>query len=160
MGLTVEMVHSGRAFARPVVSDDEFEPLVDLGYDSRPFAPVETELGLVVALDEPADDKTLAVFGRAEARDFVDLHALSDGYSLDQLIELAAAKDAGFDRDVFPSSSRNVQPPLTGPRQIPSEVPGRRFLFFRGGGRLRPSSRHNRWIFLWLTTKPSRRSTT
>ena len=43
----------------------------------------------------------LAVFGRAEARDFVDLAAVEERYGLDHLFELAADKDRGFTPEVF-----------------------------------------------------------
>ena len=43
----------------------------------------------------------LAVFGRAEARDFVDLEALEDRFGLDRLFELAGEKDRGFEPTVF-----------------------------------------------------------
>jgi hypothetical protein len=43
----------------------------------------------------------LAVFGRAEARDFVDLLALESRYGLDRLCRLAAEKDRGFTPAVF-----------------------------------------------------------
>jgi hypothetical protein len=43
----------------------------------------------------------LAVFGRAEARDFADLMALEPRYGLDRLCELAAEKDLGFEPAVF-----------------------------------------------------------
>lgn len=43
----------------------------------------------------------LAVFGRAEARDFVDLMAVESRYGLDRLFELAAEKDRGFTPEMF-----------------------------------------------------------
>jgi hypothetical protein len=55
----------------------------------------------VVAVGVLAVDKVLAVFGRAEARDFVDLVALEPRYGLDRLCELAAQKDLGFEPDLF-----------------------------------------------------------
>lgn len=45
--------------------------------------------------------KVLAVFGRAEARDFVDLAALEPVHSLLHLCRLAVQKDLGFRPDVF-----------------------------------------------------------
>jgi hypothetical protein len=62
---------------------------------------VQFETGTVLSQDELAADKTLAVFGRAEARDFVDLHAPSARYTLDELARLAVSKDPGFDLEVF-----------------------------------------------------------
>lgn len=46
-------------------------------------------------------DKVLAVFGRAEARDFMDLMAIEDQFGLDRLFRAAADKDHGFDLKVF-----------------------------------------------------------
>jgi hypothetical protein len=43
----------------------------------------------------------IALFDRAEARDFVDVQALASRYGTDRLLELAAAVDAGFDQCVF-----------------------------------------------------------
>jgi hypothetical protein len=51
--------------------------------------------------DEVAAAKTLAVFDRAAARDLVDVGALLGRYTLEQVCELGAEKDAGFDRRVF-----------------------------------------------------------
>lgn len=51
--------------------------------------------------EELAVDKVLAVFGRAEARDFVDLMAVEPTYGLDRLCQLAAEKDRGFTPAVF-----------------------------------------------------------
>jgi hypothetical protein len=43
----------------------------------------------------------LALFGRAEARDFVDLMAVEPRYGLDRLCRLAAEKDRGFTPTMF-----------------------------------------------------------
>jgi len=43
----------------------------------------------------------LAVFGRAEARDFTDLAVLEPRFGLAHLCKLAAAKDGGFRKWVF-----------------------------------------------------------
>lgn len=43
----------------------------------------------------------LALFGRAEARDFIDVAALVARFGWPHLYKLAAEKDAGFDRAIF-----------------------------------------------------------
>jgi hypothetical protein len=48
-----------------------------------------------------AADKTHALYGRAAARYLVDVAALSERYTLEQLSEIAAEKGTGFDRRVF-----------------------------------------------------------
>ena len=54
-----------------------------------------------MAGEELAINKVLAVFGRAEARDFVDLSVLTKRYGLEQLMRRALEKDPGFDPQVF-----------------------------------------------------------
>lgn len=51
--------------------------------------------------EELAADKVLALFGRAEARDFVDLTAVEPRYGLHRLCRLAAEKDRGFRPAIF-----------------------------------------------------------
>ena len=50
---------------------------------------------------ELAVDKVLAVFGRAEARDFVDPMAVERRYGLNRLGQLAVEKDRGFTPKLF-----------------------------------------------------------
>jgi len=79
--------------------DDRTE--VDLGSDARLF-PVDKRPGFqLLTTEELAVDKVLAVFGRAEARDFVDLMAVEERFGLDRLLEIASEKDRGFDALVF-----------------------------------------------------------
>lgn len=52
-------------------------------------------------LEELAVNKLLALFSRAEARDFVDFAAVEPLFGLDLLCRLAADKDVGFDRRVL-----------------------------------------------------------
>jgi hypothetical protein len=55
----------------------------------------------MLSLEELAADKLLALFDRAQARDFVDVAALVERFGLDRLCELATEKDAGFSRLVL-----------------------------------------------------------
>lgn len=100
-GLGAERLQQSRGFARILVTDRDERCLVDLGYDSRLFPPDPTERGPVLALEELAADKVLALFHRAEARDYVDVHALSRRLDRQRLLELAVAKDPGFDPGRF-----------------------------------------------------------
>jgi hypothetical protein len=52
-------------------------------------------------LRELGANKVLAVFARAEPRDFVDLAELTKRFPLDELIALAAEKDPGLDLAVL-----------------------------------------------------------
>lgn len=54
------------------------------------------DFGPVLHRDDVAADKTLALWGRAEPRDFVDVVALRSRYGGAELLRLAAEKDRGF----------------------------------------------------------------
>lgn len=88
-------------FVRFVVANDQERTEIDLASDARLF-PLEESHGLrLLAGEELAVDKVLALFGPAEARDFTDFMALEERYVLDRLFELASEKDRGFDPTVF-----------------------------------------------------------
>lgn len=100
-GLEVRRVQVADGFARLMVSSHNDETVVDVAWDARRFPRAITEEGPLLAVDELAGDKLLALFGRAAARDFIDVAALVDRYGLERLCELAAEKDRGFDRRVL-----------------------------------------------------------
>jgi hypothetical protein len=76
---------------------------VELAADLRYHPPVTMAIGPVAHLDDVAGGKVEALFTRAEARDFIDVDALiaSGRYTREDLLTLAATRDAGFDRSVF-----------------------------------------------------------
>ena len=97
----VRRLQDGLSFVRMSVEDSGEVVEVDLAADARLF-PLETEGGLpVLSRPELAVDKVLAVFGRAEARDFVDLASVIDQFGLEKLFRLASEKDPGFSIEVF-----------------------------------------------------------
>jgi hypothetical protein len=100
-GLDVERRQIGHGFGRLVVSSEDDQTVVDLASDFRLYPTEQTAQGQVLAEEELAIDKLLAVFGRAETRDFLDLAALEPRYGLERLCGLAADKDQGFDRGVL-----------------------------------------------------------
>ncbi len=67
------------------------------------------DIGPVLHRDDLAADKTLALWGRAEPRDFVDVLALRDLYGGPRLLELAAEKDRGFTIPTFVDALRAVR---------------------------------------------------
>jgi hypothetical protein len=76
--------------------------LVDLAVDARPErAPSISIAGPTLDPDDLAGRKVIALFDRAEARDFADVRALVGRYGTDRLLDLAAGVDAGFDVAVF-----------------------------------------------------------
>jgi Nucleotidyl transferase AbiEii toxin, Type IV TA system len=100
-GLVVGHVHVSPGFVRLIVSDGDERTELDLAADARLFPAEPGRLAPTLTGEELAVDKVLAVFGRAEARDFADLMALEPRYGLDRLCKLAAEKDLGFDLAVF-----------------------------------------------------------
>ena len=100
-GLRVERRQIGHGFARLVVQGEGEETIIDLGADARLLPAEKTAHGLVLSSKELAIDKVLAIFGRAEARDFVDLAVLEPRYGLVDLLRQAAEKDPGFQPQVF-----------------------------------------------------------
>lgn len=100
-GFEVDRVRESLSFVRLAVEKDGEVTEVDLAADARLF-PLEVEEGLpIMSGTELAVDKVLAIFGRAEARDFVDFAAVVDRYGLADLFRLAAEKDPGFSIEVF-----------------------------------------------------------
>jgi hypothetical protein len=100
-GLQVRRVREGMGFVRLSVERGDEVTEVDLAADAR-LLPLERKAGLpVLSSRELAVDKVLAIFGRAEARDFVDLAAVVERYGFADLFRLAAEKDRGFSIDVF-----------------------------------------------------------
>jgi Nucleotidyl transferase AbiEii toxin, Type IV TA system len=98
----VTALQDSPTFCRMIVRHQDAELLVDLAIDSPPSrTPTMTLLGPTLAPLELAGRKLLALFGRAEARDFADVHVLAQRFGKDALLEQARSVDAGFDRDVL-----------------------------------------------------------
>lgn len=88
-------------FCRLVVHGPE-DLLVDLAVDSPPASPpTMTVLGPTLAPLELAARKLLALFGRAEARDFTDVYVLAERFGKPALLALAGQIDPGFDERVL-----------------------------------------------------------
>ncbi len=100
-GLSVHRIREGSGFYRLEVSQAGDVTEVDFGADFRLLPIEQGPLGPTLAGEELAINKVLAVFGRAEARDFVDLSALTERYGLEHLMRRASEKDPGFDTQVF-----------------------------------------------------------
>ncbi len=82
---------------------------MDLAVDSAPGQPSTISLiGPTFALEELAGRKTIALFDRAEARDFVDVYGLVKRYGPDVLLNRAAEVDRGFSLDVFVQMLRTL----------------------------------------------------
>lgn len=89
-------------FVRLTIADCQETLVIDLGRDSPAAEAIDdTDLGPTLSSRDLAARKTLALFGRAEARDFTDVYALAQRYGRDRLLSWAAEDDPGFDRQIF-----------------------------------------------------------
>lgn len=101
-GYDVSLVRDSTTFCRMIVEQGEEEVLVDLAIDAPPAAPPTlTLLGPTLTPMELAGRKLLALFGRAEARDFADVYVLAQRFGGEALLQQAASLDAGFDTTVL-----------------------------------------------------------
>jgi predicted nucleotidyltransferase component of viral defense system len=101
LGIKVQEVRSFSTFWEAVASSGHEHFKVQLAYDS-PFllAEIEERDGLRVhSFEDIAAGKLLALYGRAEERDFIDIYCIvrSGKISLERMIELAKEKDPGLD---------------------------------------------------------------
>ena len=82
---------------------------IDLAVDYRVLPTEPSRYGPTLAIEELAANKVLALFDRAEARDFLDLMALTQHFDLDALLTMAAQKDTGFDIEAFRGALRSFE---------------------------------------------------
>jgi hypothetical protein len=81
------------------VIDRDDEVLVDLAVDSPPHLPATmTLLGPTLAPLELAGPKLLALFGRAQARDFADIYVLAERFGEDALLIDGKSRGSGIRR--------------------------------------------------------------
>lgn len=99
----VERIQDAETFCRLLIHGDE-DLLVDLALDSAPgMSPTASVVGPTFAPEELAGRKLVALFDRAEARDFADVYALRTRFDRITLLSRAAEVDRGFDRLIFAS---------------------------------------------------------
>ncbi len=106
-GFLVKVDARADTFARLLITPNDepaAEPLkMELAADWRAHSPVTLNIGPVLHPDDAVGNKMAALYGRALARDFLDIDAVlaSGRYTGERLLQLAEAADAGFDRTMF-----------------------------------------------------------
>lgn len=104
-GYKVSVIMSAETFTRLTLADPEggAEEKVELAVDWRAHDPVQLAVGPVLHSDDAVANKVCALFGRALPRDFLDVDAaLTSGrYTREELLQLAAEADHGFDPTMF-----------------------------------------------------------
>jgi hypothetical protein len=99
LGWACHRVIDQQDFVRLQISNSDENLIIDFGRDSPADDHISrTVLGPTLASRDLATRKTLALFGRAEPRDFTDVYALARRYGRDTLLAWAADSDRGFDR--------------------------------------------------------------
>jgi hypothetical protein len=95
-GWTVTVDRALVTFARLLAERGDDAVEIDLAVDSPPLFPVEIVDELpVLAGQDLAARKVLAILDRVEGRDFTDLRALADRYSQSEIMAWARALDDG-----------------------------------------------------------------
>jgi hypothetical protein len=100
-GYAVSIEARADTFARLLVAptdDPAAEPQkMELAADWRAHPPVVLDIGPVLHPDDAVGNKMSALYGRALARDFLDIHAVlaSGRYSTEQLLQLAEGATPG-----------------------------------------------------------------
>lgn len=101
-GWAAARVRDGGEFVRMVIRSADDAVVVDLAVDAAPERPaIVTIAGPTLDPDDLAGRKMIALFDRAEARDFADVYALAARYDKRVLLGLAAEVDRGFELGVF-----------------------------------------------------------
>jgi hypothetical protein len=107
-GWDVARVQDAVSFVRLRVSGDD-EVIVDLAIDTPPGRPPAVSIvGPVFDPEELAGRKLIALFDRAEARDFADVYVLVHRFGRKVLLERAAEVDLGFDHAVLATMLRSL----------------------------------------------------
>lgn len=111
-GLSVVVARQLETFATLEVTTTTGQQVgVDMGLDWRAHDEgVRLDIGPVLHKDDAVANKVLAVFGRTEARDFLDLDAImaTGEYSVADVLALAPHYDPGFDLNYFEKALRQV----------------------------------------------------
>ena len=96
-GLEVTTIRSSDTYAQMRISSGSDATNIDLASDYRMMDAKPTDAGFVLDVQELAADKVLALEARGVPRDYIDFAALHSRYSVEQMCQLAAQKDTGFD---------------------------------------------------------------
>ena len=89
-----------------LVADGETALRLTLCRLDRHRAPVVMEVGPVMHLDDLVASKVAALVNRREVRDYIDVAAALERYSLQRVLELARALDPGLDDDEVADAGR------------------------------------------------------
>lgn len=119
---TTHVVRSHVTFTRLEATRQGTTVEIDLAVDSAPLFPIRMIDGLpVLASQDLAARKILAILDRAEGRDFTDLHALSQRHRRDEIIAWAQQLDAGLTTSAIAHSFAHLD--RLDDSELPTEEP-------------------------------------
>lgn len=110
-GLTVEVERQYDTFAALTVTGEGQTSKVELAVDWRANEPILMSVGPVLHPDDAVANKMSALYGRALARDFIDIDATlrSGRYTREAVLLLAERADSGFERRIFADALKQVE---------------------------------------------------
>jgi hypothetical protein len=91
-----------------VTAPDGTRMPLQLAYFDRGHAPVIMDFGPVLDLEDVVGGKTCALASRANPRDFLDIAAAMEHYSIEQLISFARRLDPGLHDEDFADAGRRL----------------------------------------------------
>ena len=130
-GWDVRKTILGDSFVRLRITHGNEEMKVELARDSAPLHAVHaTFLGPTLVDEDAVGNKMLALFGRAEPRDFTDVFDAAARFTPERMVALATERDAGFDTSVFAQMIASLDRAEDGELPCPPErVPALRTFF-------------------------------
>jgi Nucleotidyl transferase AbiEii toxin, Type IV TA system len=101
-----------------ITGPDGQQTMLQMAYFDRTRGPVTMDVGPVLDIEDLAGWKTVALVNRVEPRDYIDMAAALDRYTVDELITLARRLDAGLEDRDFADAGRQLD-------RMPDHVFGR-----------------------------------
>jgi hypothetical protein len=91
-----------------VTSPQGQQTMLQMAYFDRARGPVTMDVGPVLDIEDLAGWKTVALVSRVEPRDYVDIAAALDHYTIGELIGLARQRDPGLEDRDFTDAGRQL----------------------------------------------------
>lgn len=109
-GYQVDEMRSFPLYASLKVSKGGIEQQLEMGADAYSYPPKRLAIGSVIDIRDAVANKIATLFSRGEVRDYLDVYAIRAAgvYSDEELLQLAALNEAGFDKEFFSAILRDV----------------------------------------------------
>jgi Nucleotidyl transferase AbiEii toxin, Type IV TA system len=91
-----------------ITAPDGQQTMLQIAHFDRNHGPVTMDVGPVLDLEDLAGWKTVALVSRVEPRDYVDMAATLEHYTVDQLISFAKRLDPGLEDRDFADAGRQL----------------------------------------------------